>query len=54
MPGWFVKAQGNYPVKAMNATYLMRHLKGAKPLFTLEQLEPVIKRLDERCRTLEF
>jgi hypothetical protein len=30
------------------------YLKGLKPLFTREQLDPVNPRLDERCRTLEF
>ena len=34
--------------------YMNRLSKQAKPLFTLEQLEPVIQRLDERCRTVEF
>jgi hypothetical protein len=28
--------------------------RGEKQLFTPEELEPVIKRLDERCRTVEF
>ena len=54
VPGWYVEAQGSFPVKVMNATYLVGYLKGTKPLFTLGQLEPVIQRLDERCRTLEF
>ena len=54
LPGWFVETKGNFPVKVMNATYLIGFLKQAKPLFTLEQLEPVIQRLDERCRTVEF
>jgi hypothetical protein len=54
VPGWYVTARGNYPVKAMNVTYLVNYLKGEKRLFTPEQLEPVIQRLDERCRTVEF
>jgi len=54
VPGWYVTARGNYPVKAMNATYLLNYLKGEKRRFTPEQLEPVIQRLDERCRTVEF
>jgi hypothetical protein len=54
VPGWYVEAQGNYPVKVMNEKYLVGYLKGAKRLFTLDQLEPVIERLDERCRTIEF
>ncbi len=52
--GWYVEARGNYPVKVMNATYLVGYLKGVKHSFTLEQLAPVIQRLDERCRTVEF
>jgi|SRR6267142_264790 len=54
LPGWFVETKGNFAVKVMNATYLVGYLKGAKPLFTLGQLEPVLQRLDERCRTVEF
>ena len=54
LPGWFVETQGSYPVKVMNATYLIAYLKQAKPFFTLEQLEPILQRLDERCRTVEF
>jgi hypothetical protein len=54
LPGWYVESKVNYPIKAMNATYLVGYLKGAKRIFTPEQLEPVIQRLDERCRTLEF
>jgi len=54
VPGWYVETEGNYPVKAMNADYLIGYLQGMKPLFTLEQLDPVIQRLDERSRTIEF
>ena len=54
VPGWFVETKGNYPVKVMNAKYLAEHLKRAKRIFTTEQLEPVIRRLDERCRVVEF
>ena len=54
VPGWYVKTSGKYPIKAMNATYLVGYIKGTKPLFTPEQLQPVIQRLDERCRTVEF
>ncbi len=54
LPGWFVKTQGNFRVKVMNANYLISFLKQAKPFFTIEQLEPIIQRLDERCRTVEF
>jgi hypothetical protein len=54
VPGWYVTSKGNYAVKAMNATYLVGYLKGAKRLFTPEQLKVVMRRLDERCRVLEF
>jgi MFS family permease len=54
VPGWYVTPRGKYPIKVMNATYLVSYLKGMKPLFTRAQLDPVIARLDERCRTLEF
>jgi hypothetical protein len=54
VPGWYVEPRGNYPIKVMNATYLVGYLKGTKPLFTLEELGPVMQRLDERCRVLEF
>jgi hypothetical protein len=43
-----------YPLKAMNAVYLVRYLRAEKALFTREELQPVIQRLDERCRTVEF
>jgi hypothetical protein len=33
VPGWYVKPKGNYPVKVMNATYLVGYLKGVKRVF---------------------
>jgi hypothetical protein len=54
VPGWYVKPKGNYPVKVMNATYLVGYLKGMKRVFSPEQLETTIRRLDERCRVVEF
>lgn len=54
VPGWYVKPKGNYAVKVMNAKYLVGYLAGAKRVLTAEQLEPLLRRLDERCRTLEF
>jgi hypothetical protein len=54
VPGWYVTPKGNYSVKVMNATYLVGYLKRSKRMFTPEQLEPVIRRLDERCRVVEF
>jgi len=54
VPGWYVSPRGNYPIKVMNATYLVGYLKGMKPLYSRDDLSPIIARLDERCRTLEF
>ncbi len=54
VPGWFVESKGNYAVKAMNGDYLAGYLKRAKRIYEPEQLEAVIKRLDEKCRELEF
>jgi hypothetical protein len=54
LPGWYVKTRGNYPVKVMNAVYLVGYLTGANRMFTTEELQPIIRRLDERCRNLEF
>ena len=54
VPGWYVETLGNYPVKAMNAKYLVGYLAGSKPRFSAEQLRPIIRRIDERCRDLEF
>ena len=54
VPGWYVKPKGNYPVKIMNATHLVGYLKGMKRVFSPEQLETTILRLDERCRVVEF
>jgi hypothetical protein len=53
-PGWFVESLGNFPVRVMNATYLVNYLAGAERRFTPEQLRPINSRLDELCRTLEF
>ena len=49
-----MKTKGNYPVKVMNATYLVGYLTGARRVFSPEQLETTIRRLDERCRVVEF
>ena len=54
VPGWKVRSQGNSPVQVMNANALVSYLAGLKPHFTDEQLAPVIRKLDERCRDLEF
>ena len=58
VPGWYVESKGNYPVKAMNAKYLVGYLKGylkgAKRVLSPEELETTMRRLDERCRVVEF
>jgi hypothetical protein len=54
VPGWWAESKGNYPVKAMNAKYLVGYLKGIDKVFSPEQLETTIRRLDERCRVVEF
>ncbi|MHC1765882.1 MAG: nuclease-related domain-containing protein [Verrucomicrobiia bacterium] len=54
VPGWYVKTMGKYPVKAMNAKYLTSFLVGEPKRFTTEQLKMVVRRLDERCRDVEF
>jgi hypothetical protein len=38
----------------MNATHLVGYLRGMKGVFSPEQLETTIRRLDERCRVVEF
>lgn len=54
VPGWYVEPTGKFPVKAMNAAYLVNYLAGAERRFTPEQLRGINSRLDELCRTLEF
>lgn len=54
VPGWWVESKGDFPVKAMNATYLVNYLATAKRRYAAEQLQAVATRLDELCRTVEF
>jgi hypothetical protein len=55
IPGWYVKTEGRYTVKAMNAKYLVTgYLPSFERRFSLEELQGVIRRFDERCRDLEF
>lgn len=55
IPGWFVQNRGNYPVKAMNPKYLAsKYLPSTRREYTPEQLEPILRAFEERCRTLEF
>jgi len=62
VPGWFVKVDGDYEVKAMNAKYLASNFIPSLPKrFSPDDLKPIVRRLkpivrrfDERCRDLEF
>jgi hypothetical protein len=55
IPGWYVKTQGKHAVKAMNAKYLITGcLPSLERRFSPQQLQSAIRRLDERCRDLEF
>lgn len=54
VPGWWVDSLGDFPVRAMNAKYLVNYLSTAKQRFTADQLRAINSRLDELCRTLEF
>lgn len=55
VPGWNVISKGNYPVKAMPETYLRDHyLPTLKRSCSPDQLQPIIRLMDNRCRTLEF
>lgn len=55
IPGWNVISKGNYPVKAMPESYLRdTFLPTLKRAFTSDQLQPIIRLLNQRCRTLEF
>lgn len=55
VPGWYVRPKGNYPVKVMNEKYLSEsYLRPLPRRLDTDQLTPIIRRLDERCRTLEF
>jgi hypothetical protein len=55
VPGWFVPhPRENYRVKVMNALYLVEFLKGARKVYSQEELVTVVQRLDDACRSLEF
>jgi hypothetical protein len=54
VPGWYVESKGSYPVKAMNAKYLVGFLTGAKAVYGEKHSRGVKKTLDEVCRDLEF
>jgi hypothetical protein len=54
VPGWFAREPQNHRIRVMNAEYLVEHIARAKPIYEERELAPVVRRLDEACRTLEF
>ena len=50
LPGWFVRIseKGNFPVKAMNANYLVRFLQGQPEILQPAQVRRIIAALDEK------
>ena len=56
LPGWFVRfaGRGDFPVKAMNANYLVRFLSGQPEIIQPAQVRRIITALDEKCRDVEF
>ncbi|MGC9941610.1 MAG: nuclease-related domain-containing protein [Verrucomicrobiota bacterium] len=56
LPGWFVSntQKGDFPVKAMNAVYLVEYLRGQTETIGPAQVRRIIAALDEKCRDVEF
>jgi hypothetical protein len=56
LPGWYVRIveRGNFPVKVMNANYLVRFLQGQNEIIDPAQVRRIISALDEKCRDVEF
>jgi hypothetical protein len=56
LPGWFIDPDKNkdFPVKAMNATYLAGHLRRQGESIDPPQVRRIIAALDEKCRDVEF
>jgi hypothetical protein len=56
LPGWFVRisAKVDFPVKTMNANYLVRFLQSQPNSIQPAQVQRIIAALDEKCRTVEF
>jgi hypothetical protein len=56
LPGWFVRFPDTrgLPVKAMNANYLVRFLRGQAETMSAAQVRRIITALDEKCRDIEF
>ena len=53
LPEWCVEPLGDYPVKAMPTTYLIGYLADKERRFRAEQLRPIMRRFDQRCRDME-
>jgi hypothetical protein len=58
LPGWYVDGAGdtNFPVKVMNADYLVKYLEGKGQTKKIEsdQVKRIVNALDKRCRDIEF
>jgi hypothetical protein len=54
IPGWFVKANGDFSVKVMNAGYLAGYLRREADKIQPAQVRRIISALDEKCRDVEF
>ena len=54
VPGWYVERKGNFPVKAMNTSYLARYLWGRSEAIQPAQVQRIVAVLDEKCRDVEF
>ena len=56
LPGWFVKIseKGNFPVWAMNGTFLPGHLQRQAERVDPAQVRRIISAIDDKCRDVEF
>jgi len=54
VPGWYVENKGEYSVMVMNTKWLAGFLPRERKRFTREQLQPLLRRFDERCRDVDF
>lgn len=56
LPGWYVEysEKRNFPVKAMNACYLVKFLRGQSECIADAQVRRIVAALDEKCRDVEF
>jgi Nuclease-related domain len=56
LPGWFVRIseKGDFPVKVMNANFLVGFLQRQNEKIESAQVRRIITALDEKCRDVEF